>query len=168
MVRNWERVLLGNIFFNSQMHFFSVILTPWNWNFSATLVPYTGLRKNSRKILKRIQTPYESIEIWEGVPLKLVLRIVVARCLPFCWPWPEGLDIPCKYLKKISCKFQENVCFLNLFCWWKITFKSSLELQFHPLIVKFRIEEKIHTKAVVDVLRGTAGRIFLGETWGGW
>ena len=41
----------------------------------------------------------------------------------------------------------------------KIAFKSSLELYFRPLIteffgfvsLQFRIEEKIHTKAVIDV-----------------
>ena len=32
--------------------------------------------------------------------------------------------------------------------------KSSLDLYFHPSIIEFKIEEKIHTKAVVDVSRG--------------
>ena len=41
--------------------------------------------------------------------------------------------------------------------------KSSLDLYFHPSISEFRIEEKIHTKAVVDVSRNSGGRIFLGE-----
>ena len=43
----------------------------------------------------------------------------------------------------------------------KIAFKNSLEFYFHPFIIKFfcfaklqlRFEEKIHTKAVVDVSR---------------
>ena len=84
--------------------------------------------------------------------------------LPFCWFWPEGWENSCKGLKKISYKFQENVCFLIARFWWqKVAFKSSLELYFHPSIIEFRIEEKIHTKAVVDVSRGTEGRIFLGE-----
>ena len=43
----------------------------------------------------------------------------------------------------------------------KIAFKSSLDLYFHPSITEFRIEEKIHTKAVVDVSRDAVGRVFL-------
>ena len=39
-------------FFDSKMYF-PVILTPQIWNFSATMVKYTGLGKNSRKILER-------------------------------------------------------------------------------------------------------------------
>ena len=42
-------------------------------------------------------------------------------------------------------------------------FKSSLDLHFHPSIFEFRIEEKIHTKTVVDVSRDAGERIFLGE-----
>ena len=45
----------------------------------------------------------------------------------------------------------------------KIAFKSSLDLYFHPSIFEFRMEENIHSKAVVDVSRGAGGRIFLGE-----
>ena len=45
----------------------------------------------------------------------------------------------------------------------KIAFESSLDLHFHSSIPEFRMEEKIHTKALVDVSRGTGGRIFLGE-----
>ena len=45
----------------------------------------------------------------------------------------------------------------------KIAFKSSLDLYFHPSIFEFRMEEKIHIKAVVDVSRGAGGRIVLGE-----
>ena len=63
--------------------------------------------------------------------------------------------------EKISCKFQENVCFVRVFWWLKIAFKSSLDLYFHPSIIEFRVGEKIHTNAVVDVSRGAGGRIFL-------
>ena len=45
--------------------------------------------------------------------------------------------------------------------WQAIALKSSLDLHFHPFIIKFRIEKKIHTKAVVDVSRGAGGRVFL-------
>ena len=41
----------------------------------------------------------------------------------------------------------------------KRAFKSSLDLCFHSFITKF--EEKIHTKAVVDVSRGAEERVFL-------
>ena len=53
--------------------------------------------------------------------------------------------------------------FLGFFGDKKIAFKSSVDLYFHPSITEFRIGEKIHTKAVVDVSRGAGGRIFLGE-----
>ena len=43
----------------------------------------------------------------------------------------------------------------------KIAFKSSLDLYFHPSISEFRFEEKIHTKAVVDMSRGAGGSVFL-------
>ena len=43
----------------------------------------------------------------------------------------------------------------------KIAFKSSPELYFHPSITDFRIEEKIHTKVVVDLSRDAGGRVFL-------
>ena len=46
----------------------------------------------------------------------------------------------------------------------KIAFKSSLDMYFHPSILEFRIEEKIHTKAVADVSRDAVERVFLGET----
>ena len=58
-IRAWGRILLGELsineqiqIFDSQMHF-PVILTPWIWNISATMVRYTGLRRNSRNILER-------------------------------------------------------------------------------------------------------------------
>ena len=108
------------------------------------------------------------MEIWEGVSLKLILKDWGSNRqyirLPFCWFWPEGLDISCKWLIKISCKFQENVCFSIVFFGdKKITFKSSLDLHFYPSIFEFRMEEKIHTTTVVDVSTGAGGRIFLGE-----
>ena len=61
-------------------------------------------------------------------------------------------------LKKISCR----ACLLS-YCFGdkKIAFKISLDLYFHPSIIEFRIQEKIHTKAVVDVSRDAIGRIFL-------
>ena len=34
-------------------------------------------------------------------------------------------------------------------------------LYFHRSIIEFRIEEKIHTKAVVEVYRGAGGRVLL-------
>ena len=41
-------------------------------------------------------------------------------------------------------------------------FKSSLDsLYFHLSIIKFRIEEKIYTKAVVETSRDAGGRVFL-------
>ena len=43
----------------------------------------------------------------------------------------------------------------------KISFKSSLDLYFHPSIIEFRIEEILHTKAVVDMSRGAGGKVFL-------
>ena len=53
--------------------------------------------------------------------------------------------------------------FLLFFWWQKIAFKSSPDLYFHSSIIEFRIEEKIHTKAVSEVSRDPGGRIFLGE-----
>ena len=57
----------------------------------------------------------------------------------------------------MSCR----ACLLS-YCFFgdkKIAFKSSLDLYFHSFITKF--EEKIHTKAVVDVSRGAEERVFL-------
>ena len=56
-----------------------------------------------------------------------------------------------------------------LFLVVKNNFKSSLNQCFHPFIneffrlsfLQFRIDEKINTKVVVDVSRGTKGRVFL-------
>ena len=51
----------------------------------------------------------------------------------------------------------------------KNSLKSSLDLNFDPSIIEFRIEEKIHTKAVVDVSRGAGDRLscFPGRDWEG-
>ena len=57
--------------------------------------------------------------------------------------------------KKISCKTcLLSYCFL---CQQKVAFKSSLYQYFHYSIIEFRIEEKIHTKTVVDVSRDSVG-----------
>ena len=49
---------------------------------------------------------------------------------------------------------------LLLFGSKKVALKSSFtDLYFHPFIIEFRIEEKLHTKAVVDVSRGARGRV---------
>ena len=45
----------------------------------------------------------------------------------------------------------------------KIVFKNSVDLYFYSSIIEFRMGEKIHTKAVIDVSRGAGERIFLGE-----
>ena len=66
-------------------------------------------------------------------------------------------------LNKISCR--AYYCFLVT----KVAFKSSLDLNFHPFIIaffwsaelKFRIEEKIHSKAVADVSRDNWKIVFL-------
>ena len=60
MIKTWERVFLGGMCKNEQIHFldskiyFTVTLMSWIWNFFATMVEYTGLRKNWRNILKRL------------------------------------------------------------------------------------------------------------------
>ena len=55
-------------------------------------------------------------------------------------------------------------CFFLFFFWWqKIAFKTSVDLYFHPSIIEFRMEEKIHIKAVADVSRDDGRRIFLGK-----
>ena len=70
-----------------------------------------------------------------------------------------------KYLYTLVLKVEENLMqslsALLFFGDKKIAFKSSLDVNFHPFIIEFRIEEKIHTKTVVDVSRGTGGRVFL-------
>ena len=66
--------------------------------------------------------------------------------------WKNFMKISRKCL--LSCVF---------FGWQKIAFKSFPDLNFLPSIIEFRMEEKIHTKAVGDVSRGAGGRIFLWE-----
>ena len=73
---------------------------------------------------------------------------------------------------KVEENFMQSLSALLLFFGdKKISFKSSLDLYFHPSIIVFRIEAKLHTKAVVDVSRGAGGRAFL-FSWerlgGGW
>ena len=59
VIRTWGRILLGGMSENEQIQFFDsqiyfpVTLTLWIWNFSATMVEYTGFRKNSRNIQER-------------------------------------------------------------------------------------------------------------------
>ena len=60
---------------------------------------------------------------------------------------------------KISCR----ACLLS-YCFFddkKIAFKSSLDLYLHPSINKFKFEEKIRTKAIVDMSRSAGRRAFL-------
>ena len=60
LIRTWGKFLLRDIRKNEQIQvfdsqiYFRVILTPLISNFSPTMVRNTGLRKNSRNILKRI------------------------------------------------------------------------------------------------------------------
>ena len=172
MIRTWRKILLRDIsknaqiqLFDSYMHF-PVILTPWIWNFSTTMVRNSGLKKFKKHSWENIN-PLGVHWNMRGCILEVILKDWGGNRqhvrLPFCWFWPEGWDISCKCLKKISCKFQENVCFLGVFWWLKIAFKSSLDLYYHPSIIEFRMGEKIHTKAVADVSRGAGGRIFLWE-----
>ena len=66
---------------------------------------------------------------------------------------------------KVEENFMQSLSALLLFFGDKqISFKSFLDLYFHPSIIEFRIEEKLHTKAVVDVSRDAGGRAFLGDT----
>ena len=74
------------------------------------------------------------------------------------------------------------------YCWWlreipwracllfgdkEMAFKNSLDLYLQTLIteffwfteLQFKIERKIHIKAVVDVSRGSGIRVFLWRTW---
>ena len=62
-------------------------------------------------------------------------------------------------LEKISCRAMQSL--LLLFGYKAIAFKSSFDLYFHPSIIEFRMEEKLHTKIVVDVSRDAGGRVFL-------
>ena len=76
----------------------------------------------------------------------------------------------CTLILKVEENFMQSLSALLLFFGdKKVSFKSSLDLYFHPSIIEFRIEEKIHTKAVVNVSRGAKRRVFLSswETLGG-
>ena len=55
---------------------------------------------------------------------------------------------------------QSLLAFLLIFGDNKIAFKIALELFFYPSTLEFGVEEKIHTKTVVNVSRGTGGRVF--------
>ena len=55
---------------------------------------------------------------------------------------------------------QSLFAFLLIFGDNKIAFKIALELFFYPSTLEFGVEEKIHTKTVVNVSRGTGGRVF--------
>ena len=61
-----------------------------------------------------------------------------------------------RHLFTLILKVEENVMqslsALLLFFVTKIAFKSSLDLYFHPFIIEFRIEEKIHNQAVPEDL----------------
>ena len=71
------------------------------------------------------------------------------------------MQISEKYFMKISRKCLLSYCLFFFGGGQKLAFKSFLDLHFHHSIIGFRMEEKIHTKAVVDVSRGIGGRIFL-------
>ena len=67
---------------------------------------------------------------------------------------------------RLALEVEENscrACLLSycLFGGKKTAFKSSLDLYFHLSITEFRIEGKMHAKAVTDVSRGDEGRFFL-------
>ena len=139
-------------FFDSQM-LFSIILAPWMLHFFATMVQYTGLTKNSNIFVYHfvdsdLRVGTFRANVWKKFHTNFKKMSVF---LLFCF---------------FVCLF---VCFCFCFLFFgdkKIAFKSSLDLYFHPSVFEFRMEEKIHTKAVVDVSRGAGGRIFLGEIRG--
>ena len=70
----------------------------------------------------------------------------------------QGIQVPLHAwrwrLKKIHAA---PVCCLSVF----LVAKKLLDLYFHPSITEFRIEGKMHAKAVTDVTRGDEGRFFL-------
>ena len=137
-------------------------------NFFATMVGYTGLRKNSRNILGRSRTRVviNSMFIYHFIDPDLRVETVFEKDEA-----KENGGVDCeialvhKYLYTLVLKVEENLMqslsALLFFGDKKIAFKSSLDVNFHPFIIEFRIEEKIHTKTVVDVSRGTGGRVFL-------
>ena len=140
-----------------------------NLNFFATMVGYTGLRKNSRNILDRSRTRVviNSIFIYHFIDPDLRVETIFEKD-----EVKENGGVDCeialvhKYLYKLVLKVEENLMqslspLLLFFDDKKIAFKSSVDLYFHPFIIEFRIEEKIHNKTVVDVSKGTGGRVFL-------
>ena len=119
MIRTRGRFLLRYSTFWLTHAFFSNLN-----NMNLKICRYHGAKYRFEKIQKTFWREYkpfrkESIEIWEGVSLKSILKDWGGNrqyvCLPFCWTWLEGWDISCKFLKKVSYKFQENVCFLRGF-----------------------------------------------------
>ena len=140
-----------------------------NLNFFATMVGYTGLRKNSRNILDRSRTRVviNSMFIYHFIDPDLRVETIFEKDEA-----KENGGVDCeialvhKYLYKLVLKVEENLMqslspLLLFFGDKKIAFKSSVDLYFHPFIIEFRIVEKIHNKTVVDVSRGTGGRVFL-------
>ena len=140
-----------------------------NLNFFATMVGYTGLRKNSRNILDRSRTRVviNSMFIYHFINPDLRVETIFEKDEA-----KENGGVDCeialvhKYLYKLVLKVEENLMqslspLLLFFDDKKIAFKSSVDLYFHPFIIEFRIEEKIHNKTVVDVSKGTGGRVFL-------
>ena len=140
-----------------------------NLNFFATMVGYTGLRKNSRNILDRSRTRVviNSMFIYHFIDPDLRVETIFEKDEA-----KENGGVDCeialvhKYLYKLVLKVEENLMqslspLLLFFDDKKIAFKSSVDLYFHPFIIEFRIEEKIHNKTVVDVSKGTGGRVFL-------
>ena len=140
-----------------------------NLNFFATMVGYTGLRKNSRNILDRSRTKVviNSMFIYHFIDPDLRVETIFEKDEA-----KENGGVDCeialvhKYLYKLVLKVEENLMqslspLLLFFDDKKIAFKSSVDLYFHPFIIEFRIVEKIHNKTVVDVSRGTGGRVFL-------
>ena len=138
-----------------------------NLNFFATMVGYTGLRKNSRNILDRSRTRVviNSMFIYHFINPDLRVETIFEKDEA-----KENGGVDCeialvhKYLYKLVLKVEENLMqslspLLLFFDDKKIAFKSSVDLYFHPFIIEFRIEEKLHTKAVVDVSRGARGRV---------
>ena len=140
-----------------------------NLNFFATMVGYAGLRKNSRNIVDRSRTRVviNSMFIYHFIDPDLRVETIFEKDEA-----KENGGVDCeialvhKYLYKLVLKVEKNLMqslspLLLFFGDKKIAFKSSLDLYFHPFIIEFRIEEKIHNKTVVDVSRGTGGRVFL-------
>ena len=140
-----------------------------NLNFFATMVGYTGLRKNSSNILDRSRTRVviNSMFIYHFINPDLRVETIFEKDEA-----KENGGVDCeialvhKYLYKLVLKVEENLMqslspLLLFFDDKKIAFKSSVDLYFHPFIIEFRIEEKIHNKTVVDVSKGTGGRVFL-------